>query len=248
MKGLDVDVVILCGGKGSRLGALTRRTPKPLLPIGGEPFLSLLLKKLKQEGFSRFALAIHHRADCFEEFLGRYRTRFPGLRLVLEPLPLGTGGALKNALSFIQSSTWVALNGDSWVEQTLRPVLEAHERQERDFTGVAVQANRVVGAPVEKGFWHSDPSGKGLEFSSRPLQGEGWVNAGAYVLSRSLVASWPGGAYSLETHLGSLLEGRRKGLFYSQGRLLDIGTPDCLAQADLFLKSQGESVVQSQLA
>jgi DNA-binding MarR family transcriptional regulator len=108
-----VDVVILCGGRGTRLAPLTSRTPKPLLPVAGEPFLLHLLLRLKEEGFRRFMLAAHYLPEQFEAFVERHRDPFPGLRLVVEPKPLGTGGALRHAADHVESTHFLLL-GSPW--------------------------------------------------------------------------------------------------------------------------------------
>jgi len=232
-----MDVVILCGGKGTRLGSLTRQTPKPLLPVGGEPFLLRLLLRLKEEGFRRFTLAAHVLPEQFESFVDKNRGRFPGLRLVVEPKPLGTGGALRHAADHVKSSHFMVLNGDSCVRQPLEPVLNDHLRFAREFTVVAVKADRVEGDQSRKGVWTVGPAGEVLGFETQESVSKGWVNAGCYVLDRSMVISWPVGTYSLEANLLGLLKGRRAGIYCSDGELLDIGTPQTYGAAAEILQS-----------
>lgn len=233
----SMDVVILCGGKGTRLGPLTRRTPKPLLPVAGEPFLVHLLSRLKEEGFQRFILAAHYLSDQFEEFAKDHRGQFPGLRLVVEPKPLGTGGALRHAADAVESDHFVVLNGDSCVRQLLEPVLNDHTRFAREFTVVAVRADRLEGDHSKKGVWQVGPAGEVLGFETMESATAGWVNAGCYVLDRSMVAAWPVGTYSLEENLLGLLKGRRAGIYCSNGKLLDIGTPQTYGSAGEVLQS-----------
>jgi len=74
-----------------------------------------------------------------------------------------------------------------------------------------------------------------LGFTTQESVSEGWVNAGTYVFNRTLIRSWPQGCYSLEDNLPVLLSDQRAALFYSEGRLLDIGTPACYALASRIL-------------
>ncbi len=231
------DVVVLCGGKGTRLGPLTAHTPKPLLPVGGYPFLLRLLLRMEQEGFTRFILAAHHLADHFRTFLSTYGDVVPDIELVVEPEPLGTGGALRHAAESVRSSSFVVLNGDSWVSQPVAPVLADHGRMGRAFTVVAVQAVNVEGGAFHKGVWRVGPKGQVLGFETEDSVLDGWVNAGVYLLDRAMVSSWPAGQYSLEANLPSLLDGKEAGVYCSAGRLLDIGTPDCYERADRVLAS-----------
>jgi len=231
------DVVILCGGRGTRLKSLTSLVPKPLLPVGGEPFLLRLLLRLKEEGFRRFILAAHYLPQQFQEFVEANQDRLEEVLLVLEPQALGTGGALRHAVEYVASPTFLVLNGDSWVDQPLLPVLQEHQRLSRDFTVVAVPAAQVEGEALKKGVWRIGPGGGVLGFDTQESVEEGWVNAGSYFLSREMVGSWPVGSYSLETNLPTLLSGRRAGVYCSTGRLLDIGTPQTYGRAGEVLES-----------
>ena len=234
-----IDVVVLCGGKGTRLGELTAQTPKPLLPVGRYPFLLRLLLQLEREGFARFVLACHYLPDNFRALLSTYGDLFPQVKLVVEPEPLGTGGALRHAAAHVSSSPFIAINGDSWVSQPLEPVLAEHLRLNRSFTVVAVPATNVEGGALNKGVWRVGPKGEVAGFATEELVSQGWVNAGIYILEKSFVLSWPDGSYSLEKNLPTLLNGKEAGVFCSTARLLDIGTPDCYKNASRLLESRG---------
>lgn len=226
----STDAVLLCGGKGSRLAPLTQSLPKPLLFVGERPFLFYLLQNLRRQGFRRFILATHHLSEKFTDFLDDHREFVPQTVVVFEPEPLGTGGALRHAAAFVRSPVFVALNGDSFIPQPLGPVLSRHVRMGNAFTMVAARAENVIGGAAGKGALELGPTGelKGLSTGDRNRQ---WVNAGVYVLDRDLVSSWPAGRYDLERNLKNLL-GQRKGcVFFSPSRLLDIGTPECYAEA-----------------
>lgn len=233
---LNLDLLILCGGRGRRLGALTATTPKPLLPVHGRPFVWRVLEHYAGEGFRRFFLAAHYGHEQFEAFGAQHRTRWPNLRVIVEPEPLGTGGAVRHAVAALRSSTVVVVNGDSWVSQPLHPVIAQHRARARVFTAVAVRASRVHGRARDKGVWDLDPRGAFRGFSTVAAADDGWVNAGMYVVERAAAARWPQGRYSLETSFPQLLAGYPAGVFRSSGSLLDIGTPDCYAWADQALQ------------
>jgi mannose-1-phosphate guanylyltransferase len=227
----NTDVVVLCGGRGSRMAPLTDSVPKPLLSIAHRPFLFYLLQNLRRHSFRRFILATHHLSEKFTDFVNAYRDSFPETAVVIEDRPLGTGGALRHAAGFVRSPVFVTLNGDSWVTQSFVPVLDLHARMGNTFTMVATRTENVVGGSKGKGGLVIGPDGeiKGLVANG---QEESWLNAGAYVLDRDWVLSWPVGRYDLEPNLLDLL-GRGKGVaFLSSGRLLDIGTPECYAEAN----------------
>ena len=234
----DMDVVILCGGRGTRLKELTAATPKPLLPVNGEPFLLKLVTRLQQEGFRRFILAAHYLSPQFERFLKQYRTQLNGTQVVIEPEPLGTGGALRHAVERVTSRHFVGLNGDSWVDQALAPVVSEHLKEGWQGTVLAVRAEQVEGKAVQKGLLQMGDRREVLGFHTPESTAGGWVNGGSYVLERETVASWPGGSYSLETDWMRLWNGRRVGAFCSEGRLLDIGTPPVYERAGAVLEGE----------
>ena len=228
----QTDVVILCGGRGTRLGALTDHTPKPLLPVNSEPFLLRRLRALRAEGARRMLLAVHYLAPQFREFARTYAEEFPQLAVVEEPAPLGTGGALRHAVAQVRSSVFMAMNGDSWGVRTLAPVLEAHTRRGARFTMVVVRANRVEGNARRKGMVQLGAEGMIQGFGTGDAGGSQWVNAGVYVIDRELVQGWPAGAYDLEQRLLSLVPSGSGWAWVSDDPLLDIGTPECYELAN----------------
>ena len=234
---VQLDLVVLCGGRGTRLGQLSATTPKPLLPVDGEPFLLRLLRRMKQQGCGHMVLGAHYLAEQFEAFARVHAREFPHLEVVVEPEPLGTGGALREAADSVRSSTFVAINGDSWLPQPLAPVCQEHVRSQRRFTAVVVRTSHVHGGAVDKGLWDLGPDGAVRGFATQGRATDGWVNAGCYVLDRAMVRSWPRGSYSLEANLPHLLKGERAGVFCSTAHLLDIGTPECYARAGQALEA-----------
>lgn len=231
LRAASLDLVVLCGGRGTRLGGLSATTPKPLLPVNGQPFVLHVVRRMAREGCTRILLAAHYLAEQFAAFVRTYQAEFPGLELAVEPQPLGTGGALRFAAEQVRTPTFLALNGDSWLPQPLAPVLEQHVQAGRRFTAVVIPPSHIEGEPRHKGTWDVQPDGTIRGFTTQELASEGWVNGGLYVADRALVRSWPIGAYSLEANLATLLRGEAAGVFCSTQRLLDIGTPDCYARA-----------------
>src|SRR5947199_3481177 len=107
--------VILCGGRGTRLGALTAEMPKPLLPVDGAPFLDLLLFELGRHGIRRVLLLAGFAAGHIAGYAAAtpVKTRFGlGLEVTVEPEPAGTGGALHRVFDRLDDR-FLVLNGDS---------------------------------------------------------------------------------------------------------------------------------------
>lgn len=104
-------VVILVGGLGTRLGEFTRGVPKSLLPCAGRPFLAWLLDNLDRFGFSSILLLAGFQGEQVSEFARRWTGKAKTSCLV-EPEPLGTGGALHNARDHVEKE-FLLVNGDT---------------------------------------------------------------------------------------------------------------------------------------
>jgi NDP-sugar pyrophosphorylase family protein len=96
--------VILLGGLGTRLGDYTRETPKPLLPVAGRPFVDVLVGEALRRGFDDILLLAGYRSEVVERYAADLAARLPEgarVRVSVEPEPLGTGGALTQALHLL---------------------------------------------------------------------------------------------------------------------------------------------------
>lgn len=240
------DLLVLCGGRGTRLGGLTEATPKPLLPVAGRPFLLPRLRALRAEGFRRVILAAHYLPEQFRTFMAAYRDLLPETELVVEPTPLGTGGAVRHAVGAVRTETCVILNGDTWLAQPIAPVVAEHAALRRAFTAVVVPADGVAGDARQKGVWALDPQGGVVGMTTPTRAASGWVNAGCYVAARAFLTGWPTGAYSVEAQLPALLGRLRRdevGVFrvprpsVGPPQLVDIGTPQVYANAEQLLET-----------
>jgi len=103
---------ILAGGLGTRLGELTKKTPKPLLPVAESPFLDYVLWNLKRHGMRRVVLSVGYLAAEFETVLGDGAQLGLNLSYVVEKEPLGTGGGLKLSADMLEEE-FLVLNGDT---------------------------------------------------------------------------------------------------------------------------------------
>jgi len=120
---------ILAGGLGTRLRSVVKDIPKPMAPVGGAPFLAYLLRYWTRQGVSRFTLSIGYLGKTIRDYFGSV---FSGAAIdyVEEMEPLGTGGALSNALNHgvFDDRPVVLLNGDTWFEGSLPQLVSDHER------------------------------------------------------------------------------------------------------------------------
>ena len=184
--------LILAGGFGTRLRSVVSDVPKPLAPVAGKPFLFWLLKNLNQQGVKEVILSLHHQAELIQEFLFS-ETLDLEIQTVVEPEPLGTGGAIAFAIQQMEVQTqFVVINGDTWLSQ---PISNLQAELPPAIGLVHVEDTSRYGR-VD---WQDDLVQSFQE--KQPKAGPGWINAGAYHLSPEDFANWDGQPCSLERDL-----------------------------------------------
>lgn len=228
-----VDAIILCGGRGTRLATVVSDVPKPLALVSGRPFLDYVLDHLAASGLVRRAvLAIGHMAERVVEHYGQCRPPLP-LSFVHETEPLGTGGALVNALPATASDPVLGLNGDSLFRFDVGALLRHHldSGAEATLALVTVPDSGRYGS-VELG-GSRVVTFREKEAANRP----GPINGGVMVLSRK-VLDRPVTPLSVERELlpAAIGRGAVQGVIF-ESPFLDIGLPECFAAAPEFLRS-----------
>jgi D,D-heptose 1,7-bisphosphate phosphatase len=224
--------VILVGGLGTRLGERTKATPKPMLPIGGRPFLDTLIDEIaRYDVFEEILLLAGHKADSIEaRYAGTVRGR-ARLKVSLEQAPLGTAGALLHAAGLLQER-FLLLNGDSFFDFN---ILDLVSRANAGLVHMALRAD-VVGDRFGRVVLEGDRVSSFIA----PGQGAtGPVNAGVYVIDRSIIAGIDRLPASLEQDLFPVLaaKGAMGGTAY-RGYFIDIGIPEDFARADAELNER----------
>lgn len=233
-------VVVLCGGRGTRLASVVADRPKVLADVAGRPFLAHLLGRLAAQGARRVVLAAGVGADQVAAFVGARGPDGLDVTVVVEPGPLGTGGALAFALDAAGLAEPVlALNGDTFFSGDLSVLAAARGDAPAALAVVRVpDAGRYgtvrfgADAPGEA------PVGRVTAFEEKGAAGPGWINAGAYALAPATLAGIaPGTARSFERDVLPDLVGRAVAVPFPAAAFLDIGTPDDYARAARFLST-----------
>jgi len=221
-----MEAIILAGGFGTRLRQVVPDLPKPMAPVAGRPFLEILLTSLARKGFSRVVLSLGYLSEKVVEHFG---DRFAGMELVyeIEDAPLGTGGAIRQALERCSSEHVFVFNGDTYIDVEAAeieahwlaqraPIIVAREVSDTARYGSLVTANNRVSGFREKG-----------------LAGPGLINAGCYLLPKNILDGYPcGAAFSLEADfLAKAVTQQRFDVFVTRGQFIDIGIPEDFARA-----------------
>ena len=224
--------ILLAGGKGTRLRPLTIHTPKPIVPIFNRPFLHYQIDLLKQvPEIDEVILSLNYQPRRIEEIFGDGSDIGIRIRYVVEPAPLGTGGAIKYAGDKLTESV-VVFNGDVLTQIDLGAVIRLHRERRAKAT--------IVLTPVENpsayGLVETDPAGNILRFLEKPKPEEittNNINAGIYVLEPDTFDRIPSDvAWSVErSYFPSLIERGETFVGYIyDGYWIDIGTPEKYTQ------------------
>lgn len=223
------EAVVLVGGRGTRLRPLTVNTPKPLLSVGGVPFLAHLFARVRDAGITHVVLATSFRAEIFEQTFGDGSRYGIELEYVTETTPLDTAGAIRNVVPALRGAPGdpvLVLNGDILSGHDIAQQVRAHLEREAEVTLhlIEVEDARAFGCvPI-------DGAGRVTAFLEKmPEPVTNLVNAGCYVFRRSVIDSIPTGrpvSVERETFPALLADGALVLAHVESSYWRDLGTPE----------------------
>jgi mannose-1-phosphate guanylyltransferase len=220
-----MQALILAGGEGTRLRPLTETVPKPVVTLVDRPFIAFMLEWLRGHGVEDVVLSCGFLAAGVRDVLGDGSAYGVRLRYVEEPEPLGTGGAIKLAEPLLDER-FLVLNGDVLTDIDVTAQIAEHERSGARATLALVP----VDDPAAYGLVRLEDDGRVREFVEKPRREQidsDLINAGAYVLERSILAALSAGErISLERDVFPTLVGAGLHGYAAAGYWLDIGTPE----------------------
>ncbi|MFZ3059395.1 MAG: nucleotidyltransferase family protein [Candidatus Methanoperedens sp.] len=218
----EIDVVILCGGLGTRLRPIVSDCPKVLAKIGEKTFLDILIDSLTKQGFNNIILCvgylkgqIKNHFDCDKDY---------NIMFSEEKEPLGTGGALKKARSLIISNPFMVMNGDSICKIDFRKFYDFHVNKKALLSMALVRTK----AAQDFGSVILDDSQRITSFMEKVVsKDECLINAGIYLMQKDVFSYMPDeNRFSLEyDFFPKLIEDKCFG-FTINSELIDIGTPE----------------------
>ncbi len=219
----QTQLLVLAGGFGSRLRSAVPEVPKPLAPVGNRPFLHYLIERWVEQGVCQLTFLLHYQAHLIEAYLASQKNRVGvkgcEIRTLLEPQPLGTGGAIAYAVhKDNMRESFLVTNADTWlgsgVEQVIAatdPAMAVVKVESADrFGSVCVSENKV------------------MEFNEKQSGiGPAWINAGLYHLNAELFRNWNGKPFSIEQSLfPKLASSRQLHSVALETDFIDIGIPE----------------------
>lgn len=214
-----MEAIVLAGGLGTRLSSVLPELPKPMAPINGQPFLKYILDYLLRNGISKIILAVGYKADIIKSYFG---DNYLGINLIysLEDVPLGTGGAIKKALSYCNEEDVFIINGDTYFNVDLKRMKDFHYNNSSYLTIAVKLMNNferygavIIDKNIIKKFKEKEPT----------LQGK--INGGIYLIKCNIMDSISEESFSFEK---TILESGILEIFAfeSDGYFIDIGVPE----------------------
>ncbi len=220
--------IILAGGFGTRLKSVVANVPKPMAPIDNKPYLEYLIGYLKKSNITEVVLCLYHQHEVIINYFG---DSFNGIKMnyVIEKEPLGTGGAILNAITELNLNNdfYFVLNGDTFVDVDYAQLLKTHLGNNSKLTItvhcmescsryglVNIDANQNITSFVEK---------------SSALS-PGYINAGVYCVNPRLLLEYQNNlpsAFSFEQEfLYPYVNEIKPGAYVHKGFFIDIGIPE----------------------
>jgi D-glycero-alpha-D-manno-heptose 1-phosphate guanylyltransferase len=181
-----MEAIILVGGLGTRLGGLTKSTPKPMLLIRGKPFLEHQLEWLKTQGINRVVLAVGYLSSNIKQYFDKKSCKLPEIIFSCENTPLGTGGALALAIEKINTDNFILLNGDSFIKLDVFKIISTHLDKSADIT----IATKFLSNSDRYGLIEVDNKDRVIAFKEKISNGKsGLINVGLYVINTNFVST-----------------------------------------------------------
>ena len=224
--------IVLCGGFGTRLGDLTRKTPKPILPVAGKPFLEHVLDQIILAPIDEIILAVSFEWEKIKLVIGNSWRGVP-VTYSIESQPLGTGGAIKLAMTSAQIKEALVFNGDTLLKVNPDELRVFSEKNHADV-GIAL---KVMDDCARYGSVSIDESNRIIEFSEKGNQKAGLINSGVYYLRNSILDQIKQNKFSFENEF--LVPMSNRLIFYGMKTVayfIDMGVPDDFYRAQMELK------------
>ena len=221
--------LILAGGYGSRLGHLTKKTPKPLIKINKKPFILYLIKNLYRQGIRDIIILTFYKNS---QFLKKSLINFKDIKIkvIKEKKKLGTLGSVVNVKNFLQNRFFV-VNGDTYFDFNIRD-LEYNLLKRKKDVGVAL--TKIKSSENKFSYQFYKGSLKKIDFSQKKIK---YICGGLYYFKKKILNSYSNQILDIDKDL--IKEVFRKKLIfakYYKNNFLDIGTPKDLRRSSSFLK------------
>lgn len=216
---VDVPVVIMAGGKGTRLDPFTKILPKPLIPVGDKPMVQFIMDKFSEHGISEFFLTVNYKGEMIKSYFDNTQTDY-AIKYLWEPEFLGTAGSL-SLLPRDMADTFIVSNCDIIVETSYSNLTAFHHKNNNLLTVVG----SIQHYKIPYGILEHEEGGALKKIVEKP-EYDLLVNTGLYVLGREALGYVPQGEFFNMTDLINrlLAEGKKVGVYpVSEKSYVDMG-------------------------
>lgn len=231
------EAIILAGGLGTRLRSVVSDLPKCMAPVNGVPFIAYVINHLRKQGITHFIFSLGYKSDSFIDFLASdYKDL--SYQLVIEEEPLGTGGAIKQALLYATGKSVVIANGDTLFKADIVELSQLHELSGANCTMVLKPMTNID----RYGAVEINEQGLVQGFKEKQFYASGLINGGVYALNKAKFFEevFPD-KFSFESAYLQLFYKERTFLGLVQDKyFIDIGIPEDYKRAQDELLQQGK--------
>ncbi|EAH4571777.1 D-glycero-D-manno-heptose 1-phosphate guanosyltransferase [Campylobacter lari] len=211
-----MQAIVLAGGLGTRLKSVVQDLPKPMAPINGKPFLAFVLEYLRKQGITEVILSVSYKYELIQEY---FKDEFDGIKIRynIEKELLGTGGAIKDALKFIQNQVYV-LNGDTLFDIDLKKLALNDSK-------ICIALKQMQNFD-RYGTVNVDDQGVVTSFEEKVFKKRGLINGGIYLLKKDIFDEFDlEKKFSFEEFLQSNCNTLKIQTQIFDGYFIDIGIP-----------------------
>lgn len=215
-----MQIVILCGGRGTRLKNITKKTAKPMLLFNGKPFIERLILYLIKQGFKKYVLLCGYKSTQIKKY---FIERKYNLKFSVENQPLGTGGAIKNALHLLDD-IFILINGDSFLPENYKKFkLKFNNKKKLFFVVYKNRTNKEMSNNI------LIKNNKIIKYSKKRNKNFNYIDAGVYLVKKEIFKNIKKKIFSFEEYFfNKLIEQNKIGKIETKNFFYDIGTKNKL--------------------
>ncbi|HOZ51687.1 MAG TPA: nucleotidyltransferase family protein [Chitinophagaceae bacterium] len=219
------DCIILAGGMGTRLQSVVADKPKCLADINGKPFLSYLSKQIQKFHFCKVVFSVGYKKEMIIDYVMSHRDEFPfAFDFAEENEPLGTGGAILNAMPYCNTEDIFVMNGDTYFDVNLDEMLSFQQTKMADCT----LALKPMAVADRYGLVNVNDDMMITGFEEKKANGSGLINGGIYCIFKNSFLNIPfESKFSFEKdYLEKFINERDMAGFIQDKYFIDIGIPE----------------------
>ena len=225
--------IILAGGFGTRLKNKIKDIPKPMISINGKPFLDYVFNQLIRNDITTVIVSIYYKGEIIVQ---RYGRSYKGLKIIysIDNAPLGTGGAVREAIKKVNDNNVFIINGDTFFDINMNELMENHRAKNNDIT---LSLKRMKNFD-RYGYVKTTYEGEIKSFEEKKYQSIGKIDGGIYVIKKGLFEHKKSNMFFLLTdYIKAHLIEQKIGSITFDSPFIDIGIPEDLEKAGELLKN-----------